>query len=108
MKYRENEIERVTQKIVSNYRPKTIYLFGSFAWGEPTKDSDLDFLIIKNDRKKFYERLYAVRKAIGDDYELPIDVMVYTDIEFQTATTNGDIFIKKIVTDGTKLYEKRN
>lgn len=108
MKDSAKEIERITQNIVNNYQPKKIYLFGSFAWGKPNKDSDLDFLIIKNDTKKFHERSYLARKAIGDSYDLPIDIMVYTDNELQGAINNDNIFIRKILTNGSKLYEKRD
>ncbi len=38
------------QKIVQNlkkYKPDKLVLFGSYAWGKPNKDSDIDLLIVK-------------------------------------------------------------
>lgn len=42
------KISLIVEKLVKAYQPKKIYLFGSFAWGQPNADSDLDILIIVN------------------------------------------------------------
>lgn len=39
-------IEEVKNRLVKTYNPIAIYLFGSYAWGSPTEDSDLDLLVI--------------------------------------------------------------
>jgi predicted nucleotidyltransferase len=43
---------RTAKRIEEQYRPKKIILFGSYAYGEPTQDSDVDLLIIKNTDKR--------------------------------------------------------
>lgn len=53
IKLYQEEIKKITTKIVKKYKPEKIILFGSFTWGKPTKDSDVDLLIIKNIKKKF-------------------------------------------------------
>lgn len=40
------DISEITERLVRLYNPQAIYLFGSYAWGHPDEDSDLDFLII--------------------------------------------------------------
>ena len=39
-------VSKVTQRMVSVFDPLVIYLFGSRAWGQPTKDSDVDLLVV--------------------------------------------------------------
>lgn len=42
------ELQNVTDKIVHQFQPDKVILFGSQAWGTPTADSDLDLLVIKD------------------------------------------------------------
>ena len=52
----------VVNRLVNEFHPETIYLFGSHAWGEPEAESDVDLLVIvKNSRQKPIQR--AVRAA---------------------------------------------
>ena len=44
----EAQIQAVVARIVEGYRPDRIILFGSYAYGTPTEDSDLDLLILKS------------------------------------------------------------
>ncbi len=50
-----NMLEIIKNRLINVYHPAVIYLFGSYAWGQPTKDSDLDLLIIvdKSDEKNY-------------------------------------------------------
>jgi predicted nucleotidyltransferase len=45
-------IEEVKNRLINVYNPITIYLFGSYAWGCPTEESDLDFLVIVDDSQE--------------------------------------------------------
>lgn len=49
-------ILRMVEKIAKEYQPRKIILFGSYAYGEPTQDSDVDLLIIKNTDKRPIDR----------------------------------------------------
>ncbi len=42
----QNTIQIVKKKLIETYNPRAIYVFGSYAWGNPTNDSDLDLLIV--------------------------------------------------------------
>ena len=46
-----DEIEARAQIIIQKFNPEKIILFGSYAWGKPTTDSDVDLLIIMNSKK---------------------------------------------------------
>lgn len=62
----ETEIERIVKRIAEGYRPLKVILFGSHVWGEPTEDSDIDLLIVKETSDRFIDRWVAVRELIAD------------------------------------------
>ena len=49
----EQDIQSITNKIIKEFNPQKVVLFGSHAWGLPKKDSDIDLFIIKDDAKKY-------------------------------------------------------
>lgn len=77
----EQQIMEITKRVVDNYHPDKIILFGSYAYGNPTKDSDIDLLIVKDDDLPKIERNRKVRKYLRD-LLIPVDVIVKTNSEF--------------------------
>jgi predicted nucleotidyltransferase len=77
----QEQIESVVQVIVEDYEPMKIILFGSYAYGHPTKDSDLDLLIIKDGEASGIQRNRRVRNILKD-FSIPIDVIVKSSKEF--------------------------
>ena len=77
----KEQIESVVQVIVEGYEPIKIILFGSYAYGHPTKDSDLDLLIIKDGEASGIQRNRRVRNILKD-FSIPIDVIVKSSQEF--------------------------
>ena len=77
----ENQISEIVKRIVENYHPDKIILFGSYAYGKPTKDSDVDLLIVKDDDLPKIERNRKVRKYLKG-LMIPVDVIVKTNAEF--------------------------
>ena len=62
-------IETVKERLIKTYNPKTIYLFGSYAWGTPDEDSDLDLLVVI-ESSEF--QLFATRlRKRGSSYMKP-------------------------------------
>jgi len=100
------EIKKITRHIVKNYKPKKIILFGSFAWGKPTEDSDVDLFIIKDSGKRRIDREREVSKYLFG-YNFPaMDILVYTSKEVKKRLDIGDSFIKDIFSKGKLLYGK--
>jgi len=58
----KNLVSQIVDKIVIEYQPKKIILFGSYAYGEPNEDSDIDLLIIKNTDKRPIDRWIEVKR----------------------------------------------
>ncbi|MBU2579081.1 nucleotidyltransferase domain-containing protein [Patescibacteria group bacterium] len=103
-KYKK-EIKKMVKKIKEEYRPLKIYLFGSFVWGNFTEDSDVDFLIIKNSKKRKLDRISDVDKILSDR-EIPVDVLVYNPREIKERMELGDSFIEDVLDKGKLVYAK--
>ena len=80
----QNKIADVVNKIVSDYQPEKIMLFGSYQNGVPDDESDLDLLIIKQTDLRKFERATEVKK-IFDSYPCPMDIVVFTPAEFENS-----------------------
>ena len=102
----QQEIDTITQQLVTQYQPEKIILFGSAARGDMRKDSDLDFFIVKQSEKRPAYRTQEVYRILRDvDYEYPVDIVVYTPDEMTERIDLGDFFIKRVMNEGKVLYE---
>ena len=98
-------ITESVNQISSEYKPKKIILFGSYAYGNPTEDSDIDLLIIKNTDKRPIDRWLEVKKFLRDiSLTVPISPLVYTEKEIEDRLAIKDFFIKDILEKGEVLY----
>lgn len=99
----QNEINNITRQLVENYGAKKVILFGSAAWGVFSEDSDLDFLILKDDIPHYgKDRLLELDRLI--QYHLPTDMLVYRTDEFEALQKGGDPFIQQILKEGKVLH----
>lgn len=102
----EQKIQAVVDKIVREYQPEKIILFGSWAWGKPHQDSDLDFFVIKKTHKPRLERECELH-GILISRNMPVDLLVYTPDEVKKSINdNHNLFIEDIVRNGKVLYTK--
>lgn len=98
-------IPRIVEKIKTKYKPQKIIIFGSYAWGKPSKDSDVDLLIIKSTKEKHRERALKVRRLLSEENALVgLDIMVYTPEEFAQRIKMGDSFLSQILRKGDIQY----
>ena len=99
------EGQQIVDKIAKGYAPQKIYLFGSYAWGEPNEDSDLDLLVIKETHARRIDReVEVVQLFDGPSRRLPVDVFVLTPEELERRRRRGDPFVEMILTEGRLLY----
>jgi predicted nucleotidyltransferase len=77
-----DDIEKLCQKIARTYDTEKIILFGSYARGTATKDSDVDLLIVANIDMPPVERCCAVRKVLAD-FPAGFDLIVKTPAEYE-------------------------
>lgn len=82
----EAQIQAIVRRIVDGYQPDRIILFGSYAYGIPTEDSDLDLLVIKTGiGLTRTERAVAVRRLLWASDMPPLDILVRTPEEVTEA-----------------------
>jgi len=101
------QLNKVIDALNQNVRPKRIYLFGSCAYGQPNKDSDIDLCIItENDGQRKIEILRRARRALVDAVSMPVDLLVYEDEEFSKRAGLSTTFEHKIMNEGIVIYEQ--
>jgi len=98
-------IRLAVNKLVEVYKPETIFIFGSYAWGNPDPGSDLDLLIIvdHSDDKPYKRILKGIKSLKG--LKIPKDILVYTRTEFEKLANNRSTLCYKIAHEGIKAYE---
>lgn len=102
------EILEIVEKIKKGYAPEKIILFGSYAYGKPTSDSDVDLLIIKKTRARKLKRWVTLKRlAYNPNRGFPFSPLVYTPGELKKRLSLGDDFIEEILERGDVLYEKK-
>jgi uncharacterized protein len=101
----EKTLNEIVRRLVADYKPEKIILFGSYAYGEPHEDSDLDMLIIKETRERPFDRVTAVIRLTSDAYRyIGFEPLVFTPQEVEQRLRIGDQFIAEIVEKGEVLY----
>jgi len=98
-------IADIARKIAEPLNPEKIILFGSYAWGKPDKDSDLDLFVIMESTERPIKRAASIRRILKDGY-VPMDILVRTPEELRHRINIGDPFIKKILRDGQVIYAR--
>lgn len=95
--------------------PQRVILFGSYAWGEPTQDSDIDLLVVTDDDflpTTYEERMQHYLKVSSYLREMrkkvPIDLIVHTKPMHRAFIQMGSLFSKEVMARGKVLYEKGN
>ena len=101
----EKKIEEIASKIAEGFNPEKIILFGSYALGNPNRNSDLDFLIVKNSDLPVHRRANDIRMAlIGTT--TPMDILVYTPTEFETEKSIERSFLNMLLKSSKILYDQ--
>lgn len=100
----ENELQTIVNTIAREYRPEKIILFGSWVWGTPTADSDVDLLVVKRTADRRVERERVLRRALFGKRLPPLDLLVYTPEELDRRLALGDFFIQEVISRGRLMY----
>lgn len=101
----ERTLRKVVRRMVQALRPEKIILFGSYAYGIPSPDSDVDLLVIMETSASPAERYLTVSRLLRPR-PFPVDILVKTPDEIRRALDQGDFFIREIITQGLILYEQ--
>jgi uncharacterized protein len=102
----QEQIQQLVNEIAEGYQPEKIYLFGSYANGKPTKDSDIDLFIIKETTEKWNDRHIQARAAVKNYPYVGMDIIIYTPKEFTEAQSKFLNIGKIAATTGKLMYER--
>ncbi len=98
-------IQEVVEEIKKGYDPEKIILFGSYAYGKPTPDSDIDLFIVKDTDKRRVDRFVDVRRLIYQPgRRISISPLVYTPEEVEKRLEMGDDFVDEVLARGEVVY----
>lgn len=101
----EAYLKEAVKKIVSEFNPEKIILFGSYAYGKPTPDSDIDLMVIMETKERPHKRAVALRKILKN-LGVPKDIIVKTPDEFERFRDIVGTIVYPAAHKGRVLYER--
>jgi predicted nucleotidyltransferase len=98
-----NLFETITTRLYDAYNPLSLYVFGSYAWGTPTVDSDIDLVVVvdSSDKKPYKRAIEGIRALRG--LGIAKDILVYTKDEFKSISDDVSSLLYKVKHEGIKL-----
>lgn len=97
------QIRAFSKAVAREFRPHKIVLFGSYAYGTPTEDSDVDLLVIMPFERKRGRKSLEIRQRVPADF--PMDLIVRTPEFIAQRLEWGDCCTREILSQGKVLYE---
>ena len=97
------DIRKFARAIAREFKPRRIILFGSYAYGKTTEDSDVDILVIFSGRGTAQDRALDIRMQLHAGF--PLDLLTRTAQEVRHRISIEDWFMREIVEKGKVLYE---
>lgn len=97
------QIEALGRQIADEFNPDRIILFGSYAYGEPTADSDVDLLVVLPFKGYPFRKASEILRITDPDFA--VDLMARTPEQLQQRLELGDFFIQEICEKGRVLHE---
>ena len=92
------------ERLKAEFQPEEIYLFGSHAWGTPTDDSDLDFMVIvSNSTERNIQRMQRAHRCLSG-LDMSKDVLVPTRAQVDRYKHLRASLFHQVLTQGRKLY----
>ena len=102
----KSTISNLVDRIASNANPDKIYLIGSYAIGMANEDSDIDLLVVKESAEPRYRRSIEIQRLLIGT-KLPVDIVVYTNDEFENEKLNRNSFINSAIQGAQLMYERK-
>jgi predicted nucleotidyltransferase len=108
-----DELETRIRDALAPLHPEKVILFGSYAWGQPTEDSDIDLYIVTQDdftpttyeeSMQNYLKVASLLREINK--KVPIDLMVHTRPMHHTFVRLDSMFAREVMNRGEVLYER--
>ena len=101
------EIKVLKGTLAKQFGVRQIILFGSFAYGKPHKDSDIDICVITDFHgKRKIDLIREMRRELANLISSPLDILAYNEQEFNERAALRGSLEYKILTQGIKIYEQ--
>lgn len=100
----KKRISLIINRLVDVYHPRSVCLFGSYAWGKPTDQSDLDFLVVvdASDEPSYRRAVKGYHALFG--LNVDTEILVKTREEFESTMSDVTTLAYKIKNDGQLVY----
>jgi predicted nucleotidyltransferase len=102
----QEAIDEVVAQIAEAFNPQKIILFGSYAFGNPQPESDLDLLVVMDADDRTRRQSLEIRRHLGVMFGL--DLVVYSEEQLDERIKMGDWFLREILETGKVVYERAN
>jgi uncharacterized protein len=97
------DIQAFVHQVVDRFDPTRVILFGSYAYGKPTVDSDVDLLVVMPHRGPSAKVASRIRLACPRNF--PMDLIVRSPAEVRRRIARGDTFLDEVTSKGIVLHE---
>jgi len=97
-------IRAVVKQIAERFQPEKVILFGSYAYGRPRPESDVDLLVVMETPLRNREQAAQIARAI--DYHFGLDLLVRRPQQLAERLALGDFFLQEITEKGKVLYAR--
>lgn len=101
---KRSDIIEYANEVAKRFHPERIILFGSYAEGQASDDSDVDLLIEMDHDQSTLQQALVIRKAIKRTF--PLDLIVKSPREIRRRLQQNDFFLETIMKNGLVLYER--
>ena len=100
----EKAIANLSERIVREFQPDKIILFGSYAYGQPRPDSDVDLLVVLPVEGRGFRKSLEILNHVSPDFSVDLLARLPQDTERRYA--EGDPLIREALDRGKVLYER--
>ncbi|MFB3921179.1 MAG: nucleotidyltransferase domain-containing protein [Terriglobia bacterium] len=100
----EQSILELSRRIAEAFKPDRIILFGSYAYGNPAPDSDVDLLVVMPFEGKSLRKSLEILNHVSPEF--PVDLLARRPDDTTRRYTEGDPLIREALDRGKVLYER--
>jgi predicted nucleotidyltransferase len=100
------QIQAYADKIAERFDPEKIILFGSYAYGQPNEDSDVDLLVVMEHSLRNWQKATEISQEVGYS-GFAMDLLVRPEDHVKLRLSEEDPFFGDIITKGVVLYERK-
>ena len=93
----------LVEQIVEGFRPRQVILFGSYAYGTPDMDSDVDLLVVMPHIGPSHRKATEIRLSVSPQF--PMDLLVRTPAQLRAGLAQSDWFVVEVLEKGIVLHD---